>query len=118
MTYTFPIETTIAYSPEQMRAFHAYGYEYIDYRQFALAPEAVLGTRDKALPYIEEAKSLFYELGWQGDGEVELLWLPPFVFPLALRISPVGVVIWHVKQSEDGISYLASPIPLPFEEFL
>jgi hypothetical protein len=43
--------------------------------------------------------------------------VPPFAFPMALRIPPVGVAIWHVKQSEDGISYLLSPIELPFEEF-
>ncbi|AQR69632.1 hypothetical protein BZG29_15815 [Janthinobacterium sp. LM6] len=107
----------IDYAPEKMRAFHAYGYEHIDCRQFALAPEAVLGMREQALPYIDEASRHFYALGWQGDGEVELLWLPPFVFPLSMRVPTQGIVIWHVKQERDGVSFLVSPIPLPFEEF-
>lgn len=34
----------IDYAGEEMRAFQAYGYEHIDYHQFALAPEPVLGS--------------------------------------------------------------------------
>jgi hypothetical protein len=117
MGYTISLEQIIDYGPAKMRDFFIYEYEYIDNRQFALTPKTVLGTEEKAMPYIDEAKRLFLEEGWHGDGDVELLWLPPFVFPLALNIAPVGVVIWHVKQEEDGISYLLSPIALPFDEF-
>lgn len=117
MGYTIPIEQIVNYPSEAMRDFHAYGYEYIDNRQFALKPEFVLGSAAKAAPYIEQAKTSFLEIGWAGDGDVELLWVPPFAFPLALRVPPVGIAVWHVKQSEDGISYLLSPIELPFEEF-
>lgn len=117
MGYTIELEEIIDYPPAKLREFHAYGYEYIDNRQFALTPEAVLGSSEKALPYIEEAKRLFREMDWPGDGEVELLWIPPFAFPYASRVAPVGVAVWHVKQHEDGISYLLSPIALPFEEF-
>lgn len=117
MGYTIPLTKIVDYPPEKLREFHSYGYEYIDNRQFALRPEVVLGTIEKAAPYVEQAKCMFLDMGWHGDGEVELLWIPPFAFPLSLRIPPVGIVVWHVKQSEDGISYLLSPIALPFEEF-
>jgi hypothetical protein len=117
MGYTISLDQIIDYSPEKMRGFFAYGYEYIDNRQFALSPVTVLGTEEAAAPYVAEAKRLFLDQGWRGDGDVELLWIPPFAFPLSLGIAPVGVVIWHVKQEEDGISYLLSPIALPFEEF-
>lgn len=117
MGYTIPIGQIVNYPPEAMRDFHAYGYEYIDNRQFALKPELVLGSAGRAAPYIEQAKKSFLDIGWAGDGDVELLWVPPFAFPLALRVPAVGVAVWHVKQSEDGISYLLSPIELPFEEF-
>ncbi|SFG91783.1 hypothetical protein SAMN05518865_1232 [Duganella sp. CF458] len=117
MGYTIPINQIVNYPPEALANFHCYGYEYIDNRQFALRPELVLGSEEKAAPYIEQAKTAFLEMGWAGDGDIELLWVPPFAFPLALLIPPVGVAIWHVKQSEDGISYLLSPIELPFEEF-
>ena len=112
MGYTVPIGQIVDYQPEAMRDFYAYGYEYIDNNQFALKPELVLGSEAKAAPYIDQAKSSFLEIGWAGDGDVELLWIP-----LALRVPSVGVAVWHVKQSEDGISYLLSPIELPFEEF-
>lgn len=117
MGYTIPLEKIIDYPPEKLSAFRAYGYEYIDNRQFALRPEFVLGSIEKAAPYVEEARRIFVAMDWQGDGDIELLWIPPFAFPLSLGVPPVGVVVWHVKQSEDGISYLLSPIALPFEEF-
>lgn len=116
MGYTIPPEKVIDYPPDRLREFHRYGYEYIDNRNFALKPEALLGS-GRASNYVEEAKRHFSEMGWAGDGDVELLWLPPFVFPLSLTVPHVGVVVWHVKQEEDGISYLLSPIALPFEEF-
>lgn len=62
MGYTIPLEQIIDYPPEKLREFHSYGYEYIDNRQFALKPEVVLGTIERALPYIEEAKRLFYDM--------------------------------------------------------
>ena len=117
MGYTIPIGQIVNYSPEAMRDFHVYGYEYIDNLQFALKPELVLGSAANAAPYIEQAKISFLEIGWAGDGDIELLWVPPFAFPLALSVPSVGVAVWHVKQSEDGISYLLSPIELPFVEF-
>jgi hypothetical protein len=63
------------------------------------------------------AGARFKEMGWNGDGEITLLWLPPFTFPLELKVPPEGLVVWHVKQEADGVSYLISPIALPFPEF-
>ena len=116
MSYTIAPHEVIDYPPEQLREFKSYGVEYIDNRLFALNPDKLLGSQ-AALPYRSIADELFKECGWAGDGEIELLWLPAFVFPLSAGISPVGVVIWHVKQIEDGLSYLLSPVDLPFEEF-
>ncbi|MCI0363576.1 MAG: hypothetical protein L0219_06805 [Phycisphaerales bacterium] len=99
-----------------MREFRSYGFEYIDNRLFCISAEKLLGTR-AAHDYIEVAKSRFSDMGWAGDGEVELLWLPSFVFPFDWKVPPTGVVLWHVKQSEDGVSYLLSPVELPFDEF-
>jgi hypothetical protein len=116
VSYTIAPQEVIDYPPEKLRQFESYGVEYIDNRLFALDPEKLLGTRT-AFPYIEVAAELFKQMGWAGDGDIELLWLPAFVFPILAGIPPVGVVIWHVKQSEDGLSYLLSPVRLPFEEF-
>jgi hypothetical protein len=116
MGYTIAPHEVIDYPPEQLREFKSYGIEYIDNRLFALDPEKLLGSQ-AALPYLSLAADLFRESGWAGDGDIELLWLPAFVFPRSAAIPPVGVVIWHVKQCEDGLSYLLSPMELPFEEF-
>ncbi len=113
--YTATTNTVIAYEPEAMRGFFVYGFEWIDNLHFLQSPAKFLGSRSNA--YVSIAKERFIEFGWAGDGEVNLLWLPPFVFPLELRISPVGIAVWHVKQEEDGISYLLSPVELPFPEF-
>ena len=116
MSYTIAPNEVIDYPAEKLREFHSYGFEYIDNRLFCIPAEKLLGTRT-AYSYVQIAKSRFFDMGWNGDGEVELFWLPSFVFPFKWNVPPTGVVIWHVKQSEDGISYLLSPIELPFEEF-
>ena len=113
--YTVPTSNIIAYEPEAMRAFFVYGFEWIDNLHFLQSPEKFVGARADA--YVSVAKERFIEFGWAGDGEVDLLWLPPFVFPLQLHIPSEGIAVWHVKQEEDGVSYLLSPIELPFPEF-
>ena len=115
MAYTIAAGKVVDYEPEAIRGFRVYGFEWIDNLLFLQNPESFVGSRLDE--YVTIARERFDEYGWEGDGTVELLWLPPFVFPLSLKIPPTGVVLWHVKQEEDGISFLLSPIPLPFEEF-
>ena len=45
------------------------------------------------------------------------MWIPPFVFPVEPGVPPEGMVVWQVKQKEDGVSFLLSPVRLPFDEF-
>ena len=116
MSYTIAPNEVIDYPAERLHEFYSYGFEHIDNRLFCISAEKLLGTRTSQ-NYIQIAKSRFSDMGWNGEGEVELLWLPSFVFPFEFNVPPIGVVIWHVKQSEDGISYLLSPVKLPFEEF-
>jgi hypothetical protein len=114
VAYSNSIEKLINYAPEKIGEFHSYHYEWIDNLHFLLNPKAVLGDRAKS--YIEAAKVVFREMDWEGDGDIQLLWLPPFVFPTSSEVSPEGVIIWHVKQMEDGISFLLSPVALPFKQ--
>ncbi|HEY0682599.1 MAG TPA: hypothetical protein VGD45_09720 [Steroidobacter sp.] len=116
MSYTIGPSEVVDYPAERLRDFYSYGFEYIDNRLFCVSAERLLGTR-AAQEYVAIAKERFTELGWAGDGEIELLWLPSFVFPSSSDVPPTGVVLWHVKQSDDGISYLLSPVELPFEAF-
>jgi hypothetical protein len=115
MTFTIPAAKVVNYQPEALRSFFVYGFEWIDNLLFLRDPEVFVGADSGK--YLEVAKERFLEFGWEGDGTIQLLWLPSFVFPLGLKVSPHGVALWHVKQEEDGVSFLLSPIPLPFEEF-
>ncbi len=114
MSFTEPLHAIISYPPEAMETFYVYGYEWIDNLHFVLPPTHFLADPAK---YVTVAREQFADAGWEGDGEIGLIWLPPFVFPIDCGVPTVGVVLWHVKQLEDGISWLLSPIELPFENF-
>jgi hypothetical protein len=106
------------YKADELREFRVYGYEWIDNLHFVQPVASVLaGSQDAAESYLRVASERFKDAGWKGDGDIGLIWLPPFVFPLDLKIPPEGIVLWHVKQSDDGVSFLLSPVALPFEEF-
>lgn len=115
MAYTITSNEVIDYKPDALRSFFVYGFEWIDNLLFLQNPKSFLGSR--AMEYETIARERFAACGWQGDGDIQLLWLPSFVFPLILNIQPTGVTVWHVKQVEDGVSFLLSPIELPFPEF-
>lgn len=101
----------ISYPPAALQSFYAYRYEWIDNLNFTLMPEACL---DDPEPYVEIAREIFLETGWEGDGSIELIWIPPFVLrSIGVPETSSGIVVWHVKQLEDGLSWLLSPVKLP-----
>ena len=114
MAFTIDIEKVIDYQPEAIRTFHSYAVEWIDNLHFVLPPSDFVPNAE---PYLVVANECFVSAGWWSGGEINLLWLPPFVFPRAMNVGTEGVVLWHVKQEDDGISWLLSPIELPFEGF-
>ena len=114
MAFSIPRDQVVAYPPQGLRSFQAYAFEWIDNLHFLADPSAFVAG--DAEPYLAVARQRFLDEGWTGDGTIQLLWLPPFVFAPRLRVASAGLVLWHVKQSEDGISFILSPVPLPFEE--
>ena len=101
----------INYLPEELRSFEVYCYEWIDNLNFTLDPKDCLINSDT---YIEIVTERFLEAGWDGDGEIELMWIPPFMFKSQEESGfTLGVTIWHVKQLENGISWILSPVSLP-----
>jgi len=96
----------ISYPPETLRTFAVYSYEWIDNLNFTLDPKDCLENPDD---YIDIAKDMFLEAGWDGDGIIELMWIPPFVLEQQMTTNTLGVVVWHVKQLEDGISWILYP---------
>ncbi|WP_020597832.1 hypothetical protein [Spirosoma panaciterrae] len=101
----------INYSSDRLQSFEVVMYEWIDNLNFTINPRECLDNADE---YIDIAKAKFLESGWDGDGEVELMWIPPFMFTgVRTPEFTAGVTIWHVKQREDGLSWLLTPIELP-----
>ncbi|WP_431824242.1 hypothetical protein [Burkholderia sp. F1] len=118
--------TLIGYPPEALRAFHCYVYEWIDNLNFCMP------VRDAASDwqtYVQEAHARLACHGWNGEGEVALLWLPPFSLKGILeggaaafldhagRAWTNGLILWHVKQEADGTSFLLSPVELDLPDF-
>jgi hypothetical protein len=62
---------------------------------------------------LDAVSALFKENGWEGDGNIGLIWLPPFVG--VGGEDTYGSHIWHVKQGNNGTSWLASEYRLPFK---
>jgi len=97
----------ITYPPGTLRTFSVEAYQWIDNLNFTINPEECLKNAEE---YLSIAREMFLDADWDGDGKIELMWIPPFM----LRSSPtaeltLGVTIWHVKQLEDGVSWLLSP---------
>jgi hypothetical protein len=87
--------------------FYVYQYHFIDDLEF-------VHPIDDRIPdeWVETIKGLFLKAGWEGDGEFGVIWLPPFVGE-GLEHS-VGTPVLHVKQENNGTSWLASTYPLNF----
>lgn len=112
MSYSISKEDIINYPAQDLYQFHAYMFEWIDNLNFTLDPCDVLSDANS---YIDTAKHLFSEMGWDGNGQIRLMWIPPFMFGSKCNIPSVGITIWHVKQQEDGLSWILSPTKLPID---
>lgn len=103
-------------SPDRMKEFYVYTYEHVDILEFMPRAELVLQGVPKASFVLEAVRQRFSEAGWEGDGEIRILWLPPFVG--AGAEDTWGVAVWFVKQENNGTAFLASPVSLPFPRLL
>ena len=85
-------------------------YHYIDNLEHLIDPKTIFPDCDDE---IEEVKLAFKENGWEGDGEIKLIWIPPFVCEATNWITE-GIYVWHVKQANNGDSFLAYKGDFPF----
>lgn len=88
-------------------------YQHIDFRVEPDVPARRL-VRDRMLPCSKaEVAKAFKLAGWEGDGEIGYIWIPPFM----LDGGTSGKCVWHVKQSNNGTSWLCSDDPFPAAGF-
>lgn len=102
-----------------IKEFKVYQYTFLDDLSFTKSPEEVYKSfkrNDEQYSlddYVDEIKNLFKNNGWEGDGEIEIIWLPPFIdFG---QEDTLGNYLWHVKQQNNGISFVTSRYDLNFK---
>lgn len=97
----------------QVSKFYVYQYTFLDDLRFVREPTAELldASEAESQELIAAVGELFRAKGWEGDGKLGVLWLPPFLWTHG---DTHGTYVWHVKQLNNGISWLASRRPLSF----
>jgi hypothetical protein len=95
-----------------IKSYHVYAYTFLDDLSYVKEPYDQFADEEKYK--IDDAIRLigerFREYGWEGDGRIGIVWIPPF---LDIGVEDTwGTYVWHVKQRNNGISFLASDVPL------
>ena len=95
-----------------------YSYEHIDELGFARTPSEAFPeyTESELAEVVTTVQEAFQQSGWEGDGNLNVLWIPPFI-DTRLEFTS-GTRVWHVKQKNNGISWLACSEPLMLEPLL
>ena len=93
--------------------FYVYHYEHIDILELMPLSDAVLNKYRGYKNLINAIKNKLTESGWEGDGEIQLLWLPPFC-DLPAEDS-YGTIAWLVKQKNNGTAFICSPCELNYK---
>jgi hypothetical protein len=113
---------------EAVASYYIYRYCHIDDFDFVREPQELVASAEEGysleswaparedLPdFLNRLRDRFRSAGWEGDGEICAVWLPPFV---SSDLDSSGEVVWMVKQSNKGISFLACRSPLKFAPIL
>ena len=84
-------------------------YQHIDDSECFLKPRETLSFSSESIALLEKVKGVFKKSGWEGDGDIGLIWIPPFFYiPASDNYSETsyGTYIWHVKQHNNGTSFI------------
>jgi hypothetical protein len=99
-------------APAEIESYSVCEYQHLDDLRFIHRPETVFEDENPAdvRLAVNAIRDRFLAAGWEGDGEIGIIWFPPFLdFALG---DTWGDYIWHVKQLNNGTSFLAGPINL------
>lgn len=102
------------YRPEDAARLYVYQYQHLDDLSFVRKPEDVFAgiSRSELKRLTEAVAERFRVAGWEGDGTIGIVWLPPFV---EVGVEDTwGTYLWHVKQENNGTSWIGSKYTLDF----
>lgn len=103
-------------TPEDIQNVFVYQYHFLDYLEYTVDAQRVLANHRRKEDYLRAIKQRFQRAGWEGDGVIQFIWLPPFI---GVGVEDThGALLWHVKQFNNGTSWLASHEQLPFGRLL
>ena len=103
-------------NPKLIADFFVYQYQHVDELAFMPLAADVLAHHPRFGEVIEKVKYRLGAEGWEGDGQIRLLWFPPFIGSGVEDTWGVGT--WFVKQQNNGTAWIASPVALPFARLL
>lgn len=92
-----------------------YEYYYVDEYKGLINPKDVYGDNKETEEKIEKVKEAFRKKGWEGDGEIKLIWIPSFIDGVN---DDYGEFVWFVKQDNDGTSFIGSNHKLNYTKIL
>jgi len=101
-------------SPKDAKTLNIKQYQFLDDLTFIRTPKDVFEESSKAEldEFLAALRHELTEAGWEGDGKIGVIWLPPFV-DIGTE-DTWGTYVWHVKQSNNGMSWLAADTSLDF----
>ncbi len=80
-------------------------YTFMDNLDARFDPYDVYKNTNELDKIINLIKNKFIAAGWEGDGDIKLIWIPCFLDQTLDELY--GEYVWHVKQDNNGISFLA-----------
>lgn len=103
-------------NPSVIDEYSVYQYQHIDCLELMPTAAAILQDIPNRDEVLKAVRTKFRSSGWEGDGDIQIMWIPPFVG--AGVEDTWGLAVWFVKQSNNGTAFLASPVKLPFSRLL
>lgn len=100
-------------NPHVIQNYYVYWFHYIDDQAFIHLPSNFIYDSELEKVILKEVATRFKYFGWAEEGEIGLIWFPDFAW--GQSNTTVGHLIWHVKQFDNGTSWLASATKLPFD---
>lgn len=102
--------------PDELMDYYVYTYMHIDVLDFMPKVKDIIDTSPNSCKLLDRISTLFKRHGWEGDGNIRLLWFPPF---LDIGVEDTwGTVVWFAKQFNNGQVFIASPVPLDLDRLL
>jgi len=109
---TFTLKKEMSAFMEPIHGFFIYSYGHNDGMKGWTPLECFEDARYRSPEFLEKLTSALKLCGWEGDGPLEGMMLPPF---FSSERDTRWFPVFHARQKSDGVSWIACERPLSFE---